>query len=85
MDIKGEYVPIKRDIKLVDDDTLKFIDSKILRQFGVSLPILTGDYTKDQYEAFYQKTLEPFHFYIASVYKSVIRKSKKLRKQNSVL
>lgn len=59
MDIKGEYVPIKRDIKLVDDDTLKFIDSKILRQFGVSLPILTGDYTKDQYEAFYQKTLEP--------------------------
>ncbi len=25
---KGEYVPIKRDIKLVDDDTLKFIDSK---------------------------------------------------------
>ena len=23
------------------------------------LPILTGDYTKEQYEAFYQKTLEP--------------------------
>ena len=68
MDIKGEYVPIKRDIKLVDDDTLKFIDSKILRQFGVSLPILTGDYTKDQYEAFYQKTLEPLIISISQAF-----------------
>ena len=67
MDIKGEYVPIKRDIKLVDD-TLKFIDSKILRQFGVSLPILTGDYTKDQYEAFYQKTLEPLIISISQAF-----------------
>ena len=68
MDIKGEYVPIKRDIKLVDDNTLKFIDSKILRQFGVSLPILTGDYTKDQYEAFYQKTLEPLIISISQAF-----------------
>lgn len=44
---------------MVDATTLKFIDEKILRNFGVPLPILTGDYTKAQYEAFYQKTLEP--------------------------
>ena len=30
-----------------------------MRNFGVSLPILTGDFSKEQYEAFYQKTLEP--------------------------
>lgn len=59
MDIKGEFIPLKKDIQLVDDKTLAFIDSKILRHFGVSLPIISGDYTKDQYEAFYQKTLEP--------------------------
>lgn len=59
LDLKAEYIPIKKDIKLVDADTLKFIDEKILRQYGVPLPILTGDYTKAQYEAFYQKTLEP--------------------------
>lgn len=58
LDIKGEYIDLKRNIQLMDDKTLKFIDSKILRHFGVSLPILTGDYTKTQYEAFYQKTLE---------------------------
>lgn len=59
LDIKGEFIPLQNEIKLVDAATLKFIDEKILRHFGVPLPILTGDYTKAQYEAFYQKTLEP--------------------------
>lgn len=59
LDLKAEYIPIKHEIQLVDAETLKFIDEKILRNFGVPLAILTGDYTKDQYEAFYQKTLEP--------------------------
>lgn len=59
LDIKGEYIPLQNKIQLVDSTTLKFIDEKILRNFGVSLPILTGDYTKPQYEAFYQKSLEP--------------------------
>lgn len=59
LDIKGEFIPLQNKIQLVDAATLKFIDEKILRHFGVSLPILTGDFTKAQYEAFYQKTLEP--------------------------
>lgn len=58
LDIKGEFIPLQNKIQLVDDRTLKFIDEKILRHFGVSLPILTGDYTKEQYESFYQKTIE---------------------------
>ena len=59
MDIKGEFIPFPKDLKMVDDGTLKFIDEKILRNWGIPLSILTGDYTKDEYEAFYQKTLEP--------------------------
>lgn len=59
IDLKSEYTPLEHKIELVDADTLKFIDEKILRNFGVPLAILTGDYTKEQYEAFYQKTLEP--------------------------
>jgi HK97 family phage portal protein len=59
LDIGSEYIPIKKELKLVDAETLRFIDEKILRHFGVSLPILSGDFTKEQYEAFYQKTIEP--------------------------
>lgn len=59
LDLKTEFIPLERKTELVDNDTLKFIDEKILRNFGVPLAILTGDYTKEQYEAFYQKTIEP--------------------------
>ena len=60
IDLKAEYTPLPKTAQLVDATTLKFIDEKILRNFGVPLNILTGDFTKDQYEAFYQKTLEAF-------------------------
>lgn len=59
LDLKGEFVPFPRNIQLVDEATLKFVDEKILRNWGIPLAILTGDYTKEQYEAFYQKSLEP--------------------------
>lgn len=72
MDIKGEYIPFKREIQLVDEATLKFIDEKILRHFGVSIPILTGDYTKEQYEAFFQKTIEPLIISISQAFTKAI-------------
>ena len=59
LDLKAEFVPLERKTQLIDKDTLEFIDAKILRNWGVPLSILTGDFTKSQYEAFYQKTLEP--------------------------
>ena len=59
LDLKSDFIPIQKAIELVDKDTLEFIDSKILRNWGVPLPILTGDYTVEQYNSFYQKCLEP--------------------------
>lgn len=59
LDLKGEFIPFPRDLKMVDEPTLKFIDEKILRNWGIPLSILTGDFTKEEYEAFYQKALEP--------------------------
>lgn len=59
LDLKSEFMALPHTSQIVDDATLKFIDEKILRNFGVPLEILTGSFTKEQYEAFYQKTLEP--------------------------
>ena len=68
LDLKAEYTPLQHENKLVDEETLKFIDEKILRNWGVPLSILTGDYTKSQYEAFYQKTLEPLIISISQAF-----------------
>lgn len=71
LDLKAEFIPIQRSTSLIDKDTLEFIDNKILRNFGVPLKILTGDYTKEEYEAFYQKTLEPL---IVSISQAITKK-----------
>lgn len=59
IDVSAEYTPITKQVNLLDEKVLEFIDKKILRTFGVSIAIVDGDFTKTQYEAFYQKTLEP--------------------------
>ena len=68
LDLKSEFTPLERSTQLVDEATLKFIDEKILRNWGVPLSILTGDYIKEQYAAFYQKTLEPLIISISQAF-----------------
>lgn len=85
LDLKYDYIPIKREIQLVDDSTLKFIDEKILRHFGVSLPILTGDFTKAQYEAFYQKTLEPLIISLSQAFTKTLLTDGELSHHNKIM
>lgn len=59
LDSKGEYTALTVDPKIIDKDTMEFIQSKVLNWYGVSLPILRGDFTDEQYQAFYEETLEP--------------------------
>lgn len=59
IDLKADFTPLERKTAIVDENTLKFVDEKILRNFGVPLDILRGDFSQDTYNSFYQKTLEP--------------------------
>lgn len=85
LDIKAEYIPMDRKIQLVDDPTLKFIDEKILRNWGVPHCILTGDYTKSQYEAFYQKTLEPYVITISQAFTKTLFTDRERSYGNKIL
>lgn len=84
LDLTAEFIPIKKNIALVDDTTLKFIDEKILRHFGVPLCILTGDYTKVQYAAFYQKTLEPLIIAISQAFTRALFTDNELAYKNEI-
>lgn len=57
-DLSTEYTNIPRDVKIVDNETIKFFYETILRANGTSLAILNGDYTKAQKEAYYEHALE---------------------------
>ena len=58
-DLKTDYVPMQRDVKLVDAETLKFFNDNILRATGTPAEILSGNYTKQVKESWYERTLEP--------------------------
>ena len=68
LDLKAEFTPMEHKSALVDQPTLEFIDSKILRNWGVPLDILIGDFTKEQYEAFFSKSIEPLIISISQAF-----------------
>lgn len=72
MDLKGDYTPITVDPKLIDKDVMDFLQNKILNYFGVSVPIITGDFTDEQYQAFYEKTLEPIIISLGQAFSKTI-------------
>jgi HK97 family phage portal protein len=71
-DYKSDYQPITIDPKMVDKDTLDFIQNKILRWYGVSLPILNGTANDDEQQAFYNKTLERIIIGMNQAYSKVL-------------
>lgn len=86
LDMKGEYVPIQRSNPVViDKSTLEFLQSKILNNFGVSFPILTGDYTDQQYQAFYEKTLEPMINSLGQAFTKTLFSDRELDVGNEVI
>lgn len=85
MDLKGDYQDIKVDPKLVDKDTLDFLDNKILKYFGVPVPILTGDFTDDQYQAFYERTLEGLIISLGQAFSKTIFTKRELEHGNEMV
>jgi HK97 family phage portal protein len=85
VDLKGDFTPINLDPKMVDKETMEFLDSKVQRWFGVSLPILTGDYTDEQYQAFYEKTLEPLVISLGQAFSKALFTTRELDIGNEVV
>jgi hypothetical protein len=58
MDAKSDFIPISLNPKVLDKDTMEFVEQRILNQYGISIAVYNGDFTEEQYQSFYEKTLE---------------------------
>lgn len=85
LDLKGEYIPLNPDPKIIDKDTLDFLQSKVLNYYGVSVPILTGDFTDEQYQAFYEKTLEPIIIGLGQAFSKTVFTQRELDVGNEIV
>jgi phage portal protein BeeE len=85
MDLKGDYIDLKPDPKLIDKETLDFLQSKVLNYYGVSVAILSGDFTDDQYQAFYEKTLEPILISLGQAFSKTLFSQRELDFGNEIV
>lgn len=85
LDLKRDYIDIKPNPKIVEKGTLDFLQEKILNNYGVSLPILTGDFTDEQYQAFYEKTLEPIVVSIGQAFSKTLFSKRELMTGNEIV
>jgi len=85
VDIKGDIIPFVLDPKVIDKDTMQFLQDKVLNYYGVSWPIITGNYTDEQYQAFYEKTLEPILISLGQAFSRVIFSDRELDVGNEII
>ena len=85
LDLKGDYINLKPDPKLIDRETLEFLQSKVLNWYGVSVPILTGKFTDEEYQAFYEKTLEPIIISLGQAFSKTIFTPRELDVGNEIV
>lgn len=85
IDLKGDFIPVRAEARFIDKDTMGFLQQNILNWFGVSLPILTGEFNDDQYQAFYEKTLEPLVIYFGQKFSKMLFSERELDVGNEVV
>ena len=57
-DYGTDFHPVNISAVDIPENTMNFIRQEILFPFGVSMPIMEGKYTDQEYSAFYQTTIE---------------------------
>lgn len=70
--MKADYIPLSIDPKVIDKETLNFVQSKILNYFGVSEAILNSKYDENEYNAFYENTLEPLTIFLSNAFSKAL-------------
>lgn len=68
MDLKGEYIDLKIDPKVIDKETLDFIQKKVLNKYGVSIPIFNNQYTEEEFNSFYESRIEPLAIHASQAF-----------------
>lgn len=86
MDMKSDYISLTKNTPVVvDKNILEFIESKILNLYGVSVPILTGNFTDEQYQAFYDKKLEPMINSLGQAFTKTLFTDREIEMGNEVI
>jgi len=85
LDMKGDFLPVNIDPKFVDKETMAFLKSSVQEWYGVSQAILARDYNDEQYQAFYESTLEPLIIGLGQAFSRTLFTDRELDTGNEII
>ncbi len=65
VDNRAEYTPLNIDPKIVDGEQMRIIEDKVFAYLGISRQIVQSTWNEDEWNAFYESTLEPLSIQMA--------------------
>jgi len=85
LDGKAEYIELKNQPLMVNAAQMKELRDAVFRYFGVSEAIIKGDYTEDQWNAFYESTIEPLAIQMSLEFTSKLFTQRELGYGNEIV
>lgn len=68
----------------LDKEQLKHVNQRVLNYFNLNESIISGDFTSQQWNAFYETILEPLSIYLEQSFKMKIFSEKAIKDGNSI-
>lgn len=84
-DLKADFIPLTIDPKIIDKDVMQFLQDKVLNWYGVSVPILTGKFTDEEYQAFYERALESILISLGQAFSKCVFSTRELDTGNEMV
>lgn len=85
LDAKSDYHALTSDIKMADSEQLSFAQNEIYSFFGVSPAIISGDFSEQQYNAFFENVLEPLAIQMGQAFTQALFTSKEKSYNNEII
>lgn len=85
VDLKSDYVPLSVDPKLVSSETLTFLQKKIITYFGVSDAIYDNKYNENEFNAFYEGTIEGIAIALSETFSKALLTKNQLERGEQII
>jgi len=85
LDSKADYVELKNDPKMVDADQMKELRDTVFRYFGVNENIVMGRYNENEWNAFYESTIEPIALQLSLEFTSKLFTDREIGHGNEII
>lgn len=84
LDAKSDFIPVNLTPITLDKEQLAYVKNNIFDYFGVSEKIVRGDFTEEEWNAFYESTLEIFSMQYEDAFSIKIFSDKALKEGHMI-